>query len=67
MDPIRRIAAQVRAAGPEYVFLAARGTSDNAGRYASYLWGSMNRLPVALATPSLFTYYRRPPDRAGRW
>jgi glucosamine--fructose-6-phosphate aminotransferase (isomerizing) len=44
-----------------YVFLAARGTSDNAGRYANYLWGSMNGLPVALATPSLFTYYQMPP------
>lgn len=45
----------------EYVFLAARGSSDNAGRYASYLWGAHNRLPVALATPSLFTYYKAPP------
>jgi glucosamine--fructose-6-phosphate aminotransferase (isomerizing) len=44
-----------------YVFLAARGTSDNAGRYANYLWSSMNGIPVALATPSLFTYYRMPP------
>jgi glucosamine--fructose-6-phosphate aminotransferase (isomerizing) len=44
-----------------YVFLAARGTSDNAGRYANYLWGAVNRLPLALATPSLFTYYQQPP------
>jgi len=48
-----------------YVFLAARGTSDNAGRYANYLWGSMNRMPVALATPSLFTYYCMPPRLKG--
>lgn len=61
MAAIQRIAAEIRSADPDYVFLAARGTSDNAGRYASYLWGSTNRLPVALATPSLFTYYRRPP------
>jgi len=45
----------------DYVFLAARGTSDNAGRYANYLWGAFNGLPVALATPSLFTMYERPP------
>lgn len=44
-----------------YVFLAARGTSDNAGRYANYLWGARNRMPVALAAPSLFTYYEQPP------
>jgi glutamine---fructose-6-phosphate transaminase (isomerizing) len=45
----------------QYAFLAARGTSDNAGRYANYLWGAHNRIPMALATPSLFTYYQSPP------
>ena len=44
-----------------YILLAARGSSDNAGRYAQYLFGAMNGLPVALATPSLFTLYRQPP------
>jgi glucosamine--fructose-6-phosphate aminotransferase (isomerizing) len=44
-----------------YAVLAARGTSDNAARYAQYLFGSLNGLPVALATPSLFTIYQRPP------
>jgi glucosamine--fructose-6-phosphate aminotransferase (isomerizing) len=47
------------------VFLAARGTSDNAGRYANYLWGAHNGLPLALATPSLFTYYNQPPKLNG--
>ena len=41
--------------------IAARGTSDNAGRYAQYLLGAVNRLPVALATPSLFTIYNQVP------
>src|SRR5439155_1340607 len=41
--------------------LAARGSSDNAARYAQYLFGAVNRLPVALATPSLYTLYRTPP------
>jgi glucosamine--fructose-6-phosphate aminotransferase (isomerizing) len=45
----------------DYVFLAARGTSDNAGLYAKYLWGSANRMPIALAAPSLFSLYRQPP------
>jgi len=44
-----------------FAFLAARGTSDNAGRYANYLWGAANALPLALAAPSLFTYYQQPP------
>ena len=44
-----------------YVLIAARGTSDNAARYGQYLFGVHNRLPVALATPSLFTLYKSPP------
>jgi glucosamine--fructose-6-phosphate aminotransferase (isomerizing) len=43
------------------ILIAARGTSDNAARYAQYLFGAHNRLPVALATPSLFTLYQQPP------
>ena len=58
---IEQIARSIGHLDISYAFLAARGTSDNAGRYADYLWGSHNRLPVALATPSLFTLYQRPP------
>ncbi len=58
---VERIAAEIRKRDIQYVFLAARGTSDNAGRYANYLFGAINGLPVALATPSLFTYYNQPP------
>lgn len=47
------------------VYLAARGTSDHAGIYAKYVWESLCGLPVALAAPSLFSLYRRPPDLAG--
>lgn len=49
----------------EYVVIAARGTSDNAARYAQYLFGAHNQLPVSLATPSLYTLYERPPSLAG--
>jgi glutamine---fructose-6-phosphate transaminase (isomerizing) len=55
------IAKAIQARNVNYAFLAARGTSDNAGRYANYLWGANNGLPLALATPSLFTYYQKPP------
>jgi glucosamine--fructose-6-phosphate aminotransferase (isomerizing) len=58
---VERIAAEINKRDIRYVFLAARGTSDNAGRYANYLFSAMNRLPLALATPSLFTYYKTPP------
>jgi glucosamine--fructose-6-phosphate aminotransferase (isomerizing) len=62
---IREIAKTIRSRQVQYVFLAARGTSDNAGRYANYLWGAQNGLPLALATPSLFTYYQNPPRLNG--
>lgn len=65
MEQIKSIAQQINRLSPAYVFLAARGTSDNAGRYANYLWGSMNGLPVALAAPSLFTFYHKPPQLKG--
>jgi len=55
------IAKAIRSRNVQFAFLAARGTSDNAGRYANYLWGAHNQLPMALATPSLFTYYQSPP------
>jgi len=58
---IEKIAAEIKKRDVRFAFLAARGTSDNAGRYANYLLGSMNRIPLALATPSLFTYYEKPP------
>ena len=58
---VEKIAAEIQQRDIRYVFLAARGTSDNAGRYANYLLGAMNGLPLALATPSLFTYYKKPP------
>jgi len=58
---VEEIAAEIQARDIQFAFLAARGTSDNAGRYANYLWGAMNGLPLALATPSLFTYYQQPP------
>jgi glutamine---fructose-6-phosphate transaminase (isomerizing) len=56
-----RLAAAIRERDVQYVMIAGRGTSDNAGRYAQYLFGAMNRLPVALATPSLFSVYGAPP------
>lgn len=45
----------------QYMVIAARGSSDNAARYAQYLFGAHNRIQVSLATPSLFTLYQTPP------
>ena len=64
VDQIKHIQEIARELGKQefqYVFLAARGTSDNAGVYTEYLWGAFNRIPVMLATPSLFSIYKQPP------
>ena len=57
-----QVAAAIRAFNPPFVCIAARGTSDNAARYAQYLFGAALRLPVMLATPSLHTLYQQPAD-----
>ncbi len=63
-DAIERVAAAVRTHDIDYVYLAARGTSEHAGIYGQYVLGAYNGLPVALAAPSLFTVYERPPRLA---
>jgi len=60
-EPIQKLASAIREHAISYVVIAARGTSDNAGRYAQYILGAVNGLVVGLATPSLFTIYGRPP------
>jgi glucosamine--fructose-6-phosphate aminotransferase (isomerizing) len=61
-EPIEELARQIKARGIKHVFIAARGTSDNAGRYAKYLLGAHNQMDVSLAAPSLFTIYNQPPS-----
>lgn len=58
---VDRIAEAVRKRDVRYITIAARGTSDNAATYAKYIFAAFNRLPVALATPSLYTLYHTPP------
>jgi glutamine---fructose-6-phosphate transaminase (isomerizing) len=51
-------AAQTAAAllgGVDYLLVAARGSSDNAARYAQYLLGAEAALTVALAAPWLYS------------
>jgi glucosamine--fructose-6-phosphate aminotransferase (isomerizing) len=60
-ESTQALAAEIVRRKVDHVFIAARGTSDNAARYAQYLLGAANSLPVGLATPSLFTIYQRPP------
>lgn len=58
---VTAIATRVRATKSRGFVIAARGSSDHAALYAKYLFGVRNRMMVALAAPSLFTHYARPP------
>jgi len=60
-EVIQQLAKAIKQRDVSHIVIAARGTSDNAGRYAQYLLGAVNGLMVALATPSLFSIYEQPP------
>jgi glucosamine--fructose-6-phosphate aminotransferase (isomerizing) len=62
---VEAIAGTVRARGIHHVIIAARGSSDNAARYAQYLLGTHNRMTVTLATPSVMTRYKASPVMSG--
>ena len=61
MNSLQAVGSAIKAANPVGVLIAARGSSDNAAVYAKYVFQLRNRLPVALAAPSLFTRYGAPP------
>jgi glucosamine--fructose-6-phosphate aminotransferase (isomerizing) len=48
-------AAEIERRQPRYAVIAARGSSDNAARYAQHLIGRLWGIRTALATPSLHT------------
>ncbi len=58
------VAAILRRDDVEHLVVAARGTSDNAARYAQYLLGSRARIAVGLAAPWLYAA-EAPPRLAG--
>ncbi len=64
--PAQAVAERIRDAGSRGFAIAARGSSDNAALYAKYLFGVRNQALVALAAPSLFTHYARPPRLDGQ-
>src|SRR5206468_8051908 len=61
----REIAPLLRRDDVRYILIASRGSSSNAARYAQYLLGRANRVPVTFSTPSLFTVYGQPPRLDG--
>ena len=57
--------AALSSARPRFALIAARGSSDNVARYAQHVLGRLCGIPVALATPSLYTLYDSPPRLDG--
>ena len=64
-DAAARITGLLRRPDVNYILIASRGSSSNAARYAQYLLGRAHRVPVAFATPSLYTLYGQPPRLEG--
>lgn len=64
-DRAAKVAAAFRRDDVRYIVIASRGSSSNAARYAQYLLGRANRVPVMFATPSLYTIYEQPPRLDG--
>ena len=58
---IQQLAEAIQRRQITHIVIAARGSSDNAARYALYLFGTLNQFLVTLAAPSLYTLYKRPP------
>jgi glucosamine--fructose-6-phosphate aminotransferase (isomerizing) len=65
LRPVEELAERIKKDSIHHIVVAARGSSDNAGRYAQYLLGSENQILVTLTTPSLFSVYKQPPDLKG--
>lgn len=55
---VRAVARAIRETDIEFVVVAARGTSDNAGQLAKYLIEYINGRAVSMAAPSIHTLYR---------
>lgn len=58
---VSKLAQAIQDKNIKHVVIAARGTSDNAGRYAQYALGARNGMVVTLSAPSLFSIYEAPP------
>ena len=62
---VEEVANAFRRDDVQYILIASRGSSSNAARYAQYLLGRAQRVPVMFATPSLYTIYEQPPRLDG--
>ncbi len=52
-----RLSRAIETRRPKLIVIVARGTSDNAGQFARYLFEITTGIPVSLAAPSIWTLY----------
>jgi len=57
VEKANRLKKVIKEKDIKYIYLAGRGTSDNAGVYLKYIMESYVGIPVALAAPSVITLY----------
>ena len=62
---VMQLARDLRRRRPAAVFLAARGTSDNAALYGHYLFETVLGIPSGLVSPSVVTIYQKTPRLRG--
>lgn len=56
-NKIKKLCNEIKERGIEFVYIAARGTSDHAAVYAKYIMEIYTGIPVAFAAPSVITVY----------
>jgi glutamine---fructose-6-phosphate transaminase (isomerizing) len=60
-----RLSRAIEKRAPKLIVIVARGTSDNAGQFARYLFEITTGIPVSLAAPSISTLYEAEIDLTG--
>lgn len=60
-ENIKNICRKIKEREIKFVICVARGTSDNACTYGRYLFEYVNRVPVSLCAPSIYTLYKVSP------
>ncbi|HHV99752.1 MAG TPA: SIS domain-containing protein [Clostridiaceae bacterium] len=58
-EVVKKIVEEINKRDIQWVYIAARGTSDHASIYGKYIIESEVGIPVALAAPSVFTLYNK--------
>jgi len=58
-EVVKRIVEDIDKQGIQWIYIAARGTSDHASIYGKYIIESEAGIPVALSAPSVFTLYNK--------